>query len=200
MTHSPSAVTAAWRQYRVGTPGSVLPSEPVPEGGRLPGHLAMESAWGWADDPYPRLLLVTGSDALLRRTVAFAALEKCLSKVAYWTAHDYARNSDHMDSMMRLARATSGSDDVLREAYSYETAFHAMEASEWLFLDMLSESGLSAARSFDLFHLLLTRASSARFQTVVSAASVQAAVSNHDAGKAFQSLFADASMTLEVPV
>lgn len=201
VTHPSPAVSTAWRQYRVGKPGSVLPSDPIPE------HLASSdeayAARDWANSPYPRTLLVTGADALARRAVAFCALEARLLDPewrGYWTAHDYCRNLDQLDNAMKLARVTSGSDDVLREAYTYELAVHSLESSHWLFLDMLSEASLTASRAFDLFHLLLTRASSSKFFTVVSAAAANAAVANHDASKALHALFSDVTLVHKIEV
>jgi hypothetical protein len=110
------------------------------------------------------------------------------------------RNLDQLENEFKLARVTSGNDDVLNEAYAYENRIHTLEASGYLFLDMLSEASLPARRAFDLFHLLYTRASSSRFFTVVGVASVMAPVSTVDASRAFQQLFHDPDLCCVVDV
>lgn len=184
-----AALTDAWRRHRVEEPGSVLPSKVLDiafdESGDEFNHLR---EW----DQSSSLLVVHGASFLDRQYVAFQALREPLSSQnwsGYWTANDYVQNYDLLADSFKLARVTNGSDDVLREAYRYERRVHAMEASEWLFLDMVSEAHLTSAKAFSLFNLAATRASSSRFHTVISVRSLNACVDNYDAARSFESLF-----------
>jgi|JI10StandDraft_1071094.scaffolds.fasta_scaffold234751_1 hypothetical protein len=190
---SSPALSSAWRTYRLEEPGSIVPSDPLPDH-RLadPTVVAAEQ---WALDPPTGLLVVSGGSFLSRQAAGFAAVPASLlgsgTWRGYWTAADYSRNYGLMDDNFKLARASSASQDVLNQAYAYETRLHDLEAEDWLFLDRLSECHLTPARASSLFDLVATRAASAKFRTVVSVASLEASVSQHDAARAFQSLFED---------
>lgn len=187
--------TAAWRGYRVGKPGSPIPSEPCPYGDDIAGAI------DW--DDRPGLLVVVGDSYTERRGVGFTAVGSVVDDPlwkGYWTAYDYVRNLDQLENAFKLARVTNGNDDVLAEAYAYEVEIHVRESEDVLFLDQLSECSLNARRAFDLFNLISTRAASTHFRTVVSVSSLTAAVSNHDASRAFHALFDDSSLTSVISI
>ena len=153
------------------------------------------AAGEWAIDPPTGLLVVAGGSFLARQAAGFAAVPPDLLSSSgwrgYWTGADYARNYGLMDDNFKLARASSASQDVLNQAYAYESKLHDVEAEDWLFLDRLSECHLLPSRASSLFDLVATRAASTKFRTIVSVASLEAAVDQHDASRAFQALFED---------